>query len=590
MDRGIAGRTLATTSLLGVLTAGLVLAGASPAGAAVGCSPPRQVTDVVDADLGFALSAAGGFHLTSDGEQAVFADSADLLGSNEDGGDEVYRYDRILNRLEQLTDLPDVAIRSLSMDVSGDGSRITFATDADPTGGNADGNRELFLLQPEGPEPRIRQLTATTGGTPSLHAAIDDAGDTIAFASDRNLASANPDLNHELFVAQLDADGDPTFSQSQATTGGDADNVRDIDISGDGNVVVYTSDQNRAGGNLDLNAEVMRTVVGGGTTQLTTTTGTLVNSEPALDRTGDRIAFHSEFPIVGTNADGNPELYVRDVSSAVTLRLTDSSDEVGDPQISGDGLVVVHSLAGGDGQVLRTLVDDPDPLTVSEAGANVAVDADGSRVVWAERPTGEDAEQIFLATCGEPSFTDVGLAHPFFPEIEWMAEEEISTGFQPGPTYAPSGPVSRQAMSAFMYRLAGSPAFADPSVPTFVDVPKTHPFSFEIEWMAATGISEGFQPGPTYRPAVAVSRAAMSAFMFRLAGATFADPATPTFSDVSAGHPFFTEVEWMASERITTGFQPGPTYRPSSPVSRQAMSAFMQRLGERVPFTPPPPS
>lgn len=51
------------------------------------------------------------------------------------------------------------------------------------------------------------------------------------------------------------------------------------------------------------------------------------------------------------------------------------------------------------------------------------------------------------------SFSDVPTTHPFFDEIEWMADRGISTGYADG-TYRPSADVTRQAMSAFMYRLA----------------------------------------------------------------------------------------------------------------------------------------
>jgi len=51
----------------------------------------------------------------------------------------------------------------------------------------------------------------------------------------------------------------------------------------------------------------------------------------------------------------------------------------------------------------------------------------------------------------------------------------------------------------------------------------------------------------------------------------------PTFNDVPAEHPFFDEIEWMAASGITNGFPDGG-YHPSEPVTRQAMSAFMQRL------------
>jgi CSLREA domain-containing protein len=111
-------------------------------------------------------------------------------------------------------------------------------------------------------------------------------------------------------------------------------------------------------------------------------------------------------------------------------------------------------------------------------------------------------------------FTDVTANHPFFDEIGWMGAQGVSTGYQPGPTYRPSAPVTRQAMSAFMYRLAGEPPFT-PTGQTFTDVGASHPFSDEIEWMADTGISEGY-PNGTYRPSAPVTRQAMSAFMFRL--------------------------------------------------------------------------
>jgi hypothetical protein len=66
--------------------------------------------------------------------------------------------------------------------------------------------------------------------------------------------------------------------------------------------------------------------------------------------------------------------------------------------------------------------------------------------------------------------------------------------------------------------------------------------------------------------------------MYRFADEPLFTPSSPSFTDVSAGHPFFKEIEWMADTEISTGYLPGPTYRPGTAVSRQAMSAFMHRL------------
>lgn len=56
------------------------------------------------------------------------------------------------------------------------------------------------------------------------------------------------------------------------------------------------------------------------------------------------------------------------------------------------------------------------------------------------------------------------------------------------------------------------------------------------------------------------------------------------FPDVGAGHPFATEIENMSEAGITGGFPDG-TFRPSSPVTRQSMAAFMGRGLGRVGYT-----
>ena len=61
-----------------------------------------------------------------------------------------------------------------------------------------------------------------------------------------------------------------------------------------------------------------------------------------------------------------------------------------------------------------------------------------------------------------------------------------------------------------------------------------------------------------------------------VAGTAFA---AATFSDVPESHQFYDDVEFMAETGIADGYPDG-TYRPGAPVSRQAMSAFMRRLDE----------
>lgn len=185
----------------------------------------------------------------------------------------------------------------------------------------------------------------------------------------------------------------------------------------------------------------------------------------------------------------------------------------------------------------------------------------------------------------EPTFADVPSTSSFYTYVEWMAETGISTGTtQPSgkPLYKPSDAVSRQAMSAFLFRLSGD-EFTPPIEATFADVPTTSAFFTQVEWMAATGISTGTaQPSgkPLYKPSDAVSRQAMAAFLFRMSGDIFATPSEASFADVPTTSTFFRQIEWMAAEGISTGtVQPTgkPLYKPSDPVSRQAMAAFLYR-------------
>lgn len=179
-----------------------------------------------------------------------------------------------------------------------------------------------------------------------------------------------------------------------------------------------------------------------------------------------------------------------------------------------------------------------------------------------------------LHSCDVGPFPDVPVAHPFCREIQWMKESDVSTGFMDG-TYRPDAVVTRQAMAAFMARVAD--AFLQAcSTPPFPDVPTDHPFCREIRWTKQSGISTGFGDG-TYRPGTAVTRQAMSAFLARLAQSTLAPCTSAPFPDVPTSHPFCAEIKWMEAAGISTGFGDG-TYRPSAAVTRQAMSAFLQRV------------
>jgi len=185
-----------------------------------------------------------------------------------------------------------------------------------------------------------------------------------------------------------------------------------------------------------------------------------------------------------------------------------------------------------------------------------------------------------VSASAAPQFSDVPTSNQFHNEITWLAEQGISTGYSDG-TFRPWQPVSRDAMAAFLYRLAGKPAFTPPSTTPFHDVPTSNPFYREITWLASTGITTGYPDG-TFRPYNSVNRDAMAAFMYRYEGSpAFTPPVPGPFRDVPVGTQFAKEIAWLALEGISTGYDEAfgcHAYLPQNAVGRDAMAAFMYRL------------
>ncbi|MDF1704973.1 MAG: S-layer homology domain-containing protein [Aeromicrobium sp.] len=189
-------------------------------------------------------------------------------------------------------------------------------------------------------------------------------------------------------------------------------------------------------------------------------------------------------------------------------------------------------------------------------------------------------------------FVDVGPTYGFFTEIEWLASRGITTGYDQGngtAVFQPHTSVARDAMAAFLYRYthagANPPVSGAGVTSGFTDVSSTHLFKDHILWLASTGITTGYPNGdgdPSFRPQSPVARDAMAAFLYRLADPpVFTPPTRSPFTDVLTTHQFYREIAWLASTGITTGYPNGDgssSFRPQSPVARDAMAAFLYRF------------
>lgn len=177
-----------------------------------------------------------------------------------------------------------------------------------------------------------------------------------------------------------------------------------------------------------------------------------------------------------------------------------------------------------------------------------------------------------------PFFTDVPSAYPFYNDITWVAGTGIALGYQDktyGPTSNVSKQAMAAFIYRFANRSVGDEG-CDPDAPrAFTDVPVSSPFCGAVEWLVLAGIVTG---GGKFDPGSTLSRGTMATWIFHtLHPAVPAQPCGGvTFDDVTAAIPACGDIEWLARTGITTGYN-DQTFLPNAPIHRDAMAAFFHR-------------
>ncbi|PWD49972.1 hypothetical protein C8046_04035 [Serinibacter arcticus] len=202
-----------------------------------------------------------------------------------------------------------------------------------------------------------------------------------------------------------------------------------------------------------------------------------------------------------------------------------------------------------------------------------------------------DVQNTVAQVPGDQLFVDVPKNNQFFADITWLANQGITTGWElpnGDVEFRPLSPIGRDAMAAFLYRMADPEGYEAPAESPFIDVATTNQFYTEISWAFEQGITTGWETpaGLEFRPVANINRDAIAAFLYRYAEVEgyVAAPVSP-FTDVTPATQFYTEISWLAENQITTGWlNPDGTSRfePLSPVARDAMAAFLYRLNQNV--------
>ncbi|WP_260272641.1 S-layer homology domain-containing protein [Propionibacterium freudenreichii] len=235
-----------------------------------------------------------------------------------------------------------------------------------------------------------------------------------------------------------------------------------------------------------------------------------------------------------------------------------------------------------DGQGHWVNVDGGDQATLTVTNATMAMDQGKYRVQATNDYGAADSDVVTLYVWAHPQsqyFVDVPGDNMYYTQINWMGTSGYATGWQVagGHEYRPLESIHRDAFAAFMYRLAGSPDYTAPTTSPFSDMAPSDEYYKEICWLQSKGIATGYDDG-TFRPLDDVNRDAMAAFLYRFnASPDFTAPTTSPFRDVTTGQQFYKEMAWLSDKGISTGWPDG-TYRPVTPVARDAMAAFIYRM------------
>lgn len=177
-------------------------------------------------------------------------------------------------------------------------------------------------------------------------------------------------------------------------------------------------------------------------------------------------------------------------------------------------------------------------------------------------------------------FIDVPDNLIFAHEINTLADLGVIRGW-PDRTFRPQISVWRDAVIAYMYRIADEPAYTPPRRSPFLDVDQSQPFYKEICWAHSTGLTTGWKVrgGWEFRPYQPILRDAMAAFLFRASGESLSGVNFGGFKDVNSSLVFEKEIKWMGSTGISRGWDDG-TYRPLNQTTRAELAAFLYRYME----------
>src|SRR5712692_7527139 len=194
----------------------------------------------------------------------------------------------------------------------------------------------------------LRRITNTTDEGININPSISGDGRIVAFESTEDIAAAGGSDHFRAIRANVAVDPATFFQIGRTRAVAPA-------ISQDGSRIAFVSKDDPLGTNADGNSEIFL-FDGARLIQVTNTSpGDLANRvtngnfQPSISDDGRFIAFSSNRDLVNQNADGNLEIFVYDTVATTFAQPTNSAGIVGcsDAKISGNGAKIAYIRDAG---------------------------------------------------------------------------------------------------------------------------------------------------------------------------------------------------------------------------------------------------
>ena len=393
----------------------LVAAGATPAMGESSC----DLSQVTASDFD---SHAGG--LSASGRYLALTSRGDLAGGNADHGWDVFLYDRQSDSLTQITHLTEGFVQAPTVDT--DGSHVFYRSSVDPGTGANLGDGEVLV--------RFERATGehTVVARDFTDAAVSADGSRVALLSAEDYTGGNGDGNVEVFLLDLATETyvqvTDTLEQVCPPFPGNCPANLEPRIDADGSRVAFYSDLDPTGtGDPAPYGGIYLYDAGTGATTLVTLHA---DARLAISGDGGDVAFASIENLTAQPVDPWGELFVYRAAGASLLQVA-GDDRLKDPVALDEGgnrLVYNAVPIPGNGRdaflfdassgVLAPLMANPgvDDFAVALTPGGAWASLHSKASVEGGNPDG--SFEVFLAQCAEE-------AVPPPPEGPWITDSDF---------------------------------------------------------------------------------------------------------------------------------------------------------------------